>query len=51
MSQTGMGGRERTQEKKEQWDEIKKDPKMAHMFVCDLQALKVSPRQRDYVSN
>lgn len=38
---SNLGGRERTEQKKEQMDQIKADPKNAHMFVCDLQALKV----------
>lgn len=36
-----MGGRERTEQKKEQLEERKKDPKNQAMHVCDLQALKV----------
>jgi len=47
MSQSNaMGGRERTQEKKEEWEEFRKDPKNRAMFVCDLQALKVGTRAR-----
>ena len=44
-----MGGRERTDQKKEELEERKKDPKNQAMYVCDLQALKVGTPVRTRV--
>lgn len=44
-----MGGRERTEQKKEELEERKKDPKNQAMYVCDLQALKVGTPVRTRV--